>query len=84
MLSNIRLRAAAGRSSMLEAIELTFYSISHAIQTSRKIKDDFDYAIIIALPLHYLLQYKFSRVMKCAYEVIPLYVLCKYKKCNIC
>ena len=39
MLSNTRLRAAAGRSSMLEALELTFYSISHAIQTSRKIKE---------------------------------------------
>ena len=47
---NTRLKAAAGRSSMLEALELTFYSISHAIQTSRKIKED--YAIIIALPLH--------------------------------
>ena len=35
---------------MLEALELTFYSIRHAIQTSRKIKED--YAIIIALPQH--------------------------------
>ena len=35
---------------MLEALELTFYSISHAIQTSTKIKEDC--AIIIALLLH--------------------------------
>ena len=35
---------------MPEAIELTFYSISHAIQTSRIITED--YAMIITLPLH--------------------------------